>query len=617
LLSHEDLLNLFVAHLPCAVWQTDADGVFTYVHSHNFAAGVSKAEDYVGRSIDELFASVPTVLEANRRALAGEAHRATVYYGTSPWDGYYQPIRDRSGKIIGTAGVAIDISERLKTLADLQQTEEVTRRILETVPAGIVLVSPTGGILDANRQARDILGLAYDELTKRYVQDFQRETIWEDGSDCPPEAYPVSRCLATHEAQPPATIGVRRPDGKIVWCVFTAIPATHPATKEFIGAVVTFHDISQRKLKEQEHAQLQRQVAESQKLEAIGRLAGGLAHDLNNILSAILGHASLLRDRAPVGSEEHRGASMIEIAGERAARLTKQLLAFARHGSQRSDQVDIDETIAASVDLLSGTLRENLRITHRRSISPAIVVGDATQLQQVFLNLALNAQDAMQDSGDLVFETSVSPEGAVAVSVRDTGTGMTNEVRARIFEPFYTTKKNGTGMGLALAYGIITGHGGSIDVRSAPDAGTTFEIQLPRAKPELATPASATKTTPKRKYVLVVDDEEIVRSTTALLLDRIGWNALGASDGSEAVAIYREKSAEIAVVILDLVMPGMGGRECFRALRAFDPEVRAIVSSGYDRDGIAKDILGAGLAGFLQKPYTLAKLREALDRALA
>jgi CheY-like chemotaxis protein len=268
--------------------------------------------------------------------------------------------------------------------------------------------------------------------------------------------------------------------------------------------------------------------------------------------------------------------------------------------------------IAESIDLLSGTLRGNIRITHRRSASPALVMGDLTQLQQVFLNLALNAQDAMEESGDLVFSTVVNHETKkVSISVRDTGSGMTEEVRSRIFEPFYTTKENGTGMGLALAYGIINGHGGSIAVQSKPGAGSTFEIQLPMALEE---PAPTVARDLVRKHVLVVDDEEIVRSTAVLLLERLGWPALVAADGAEAVAIYREKGDQIAVVILDLVMPLMSGRECFRALQAFDPEVRAIISSGYDRDGLGVEISGA--LGFLQKPYTLAKLREALERAL-
>jgi PAS domain S-box-containing protein len=615
-LSEAELIELLVAHLRVAVWQVDGEGRFTYVASNEVSTGKLSRSDFIGRSIDELFGDLPSPLEAHRRALAGEAHRSIVDYVGSPWDSYYQPLRDREGKVIGVAGVAVDIGERLKTLTELRQTEEVTRRILEAVPAGIVLVSAQGEVLDANRKAVEILGLSYDKLRKRFVQEFEPDTIFEDGRLCPADDYPVSRCLRSREPQDPMTIGVKRPDGQIAWCVFTAIPATHPVTNEFIGVVVTFHDISQRKQEELERAQLQRQLAESQKLEAIGRLAGGLAHDLNNILSAILGHASLLKEKFALGSEEHEGASTIEIAGERAARLTKQLLAFARQGTRRNEYLDVDHVIAESIDLLSGTMRQSVRITHRRARTRAIVFGDSMQLQQVFLNLALNAQDAIPDSGDIVFETSVDRfADRIAVSIRDTGSGMTDEVRARIFEPFYTTKQKGTGMGLALAYGIITSHGGSIEVDSRPGGGTTFEILLPRA--EIQSQPGVPEQRPSKKYVLIVDDEAIVRSTAELLLNRLGWPALVAADGAEAVAIYREKSDQIALVLLDLVMPIMGGRECLRALRAFDPDVRAIVSSGYDRDNIAKDMLGAEMVGFLQKPYSLTKLREAVERALA
>ncbi len=617
LLSNDELLRVIVTHVPLAMWVTDDAGVVTFVTGHEAALGRINAKAFVGTPFEQAFADNPEVVEANRRALRGEAHRGIVTLGGAPFDAFYHPLRDPEGRIVGSAGVAVDISERQKTLADLRQSEEVTRRILEAVPAGIVLVSPEGSILDANRQAIDILGLSYDQLTHRYVQDFETETIWEDGSPFAAEDYPVSRCLATREAQPPATLGVVRPDGQISWCVFTAIPATHPVTQEFIGAVVTFHDITLRKKEEQERVRLERQLAESQKLEAIGRLAGGLAHDLNNILSAILGHASLLKEVFPAGAEEHEMADAIEKAGERAARLTNQLLGFARHGTRQSNPLDVDEILGESIDLLSGTMRKNIRITHRRAAETIWIVGDRTQLQQVMLNLSLNAQDAMPAGGDLVFGTAVSREnGTVVISVRDNGTGMPEQVQKRMFEPFYSTKSTGTGMGLALAYGIVKAHQGTIQAVSSVGEGTTFRITLPLSE-RASRETPMVEPAPERNHVLIVDDEEMVLSTTALLVHRLGWKTTTASNGAEAVRIYRDRGDHIRVVILDLVMPGMGGRECFRALRALDPEVRVIVSSGYDRDGIARDILGTAKTEFLQKPYTLALLRDALARALA
>lgn len=615
--TNEELLELIIANIPVVIWSIDVEGRFTFVNGRD-----ARIERYLGRSLDELFGDNPAVLEANRQALRGEEHRAVVEYGGVPYDAYYRPLLSKDGKVLGAIGVAMDVSEGQRTLAELRQSEALTRRIIEAVPGGIVLVSAAGEILDANAKAMDFLGLTYDQLTHRFIEDFDTETIHEDGTPFPVVEYPVARCLATRQPDGPATLGVKRRDGTVYWGVFTAVPATHPRTDEFVGAVVTFLDITTRKVEEQRRADLERQLAEAQRLEAIGRLAGGLAHDLNNILSAILGHASLLKDAFPPGTEEHREAATIELAGQRAAKLTHQLLGFARRGKHQNEPIDVDRTVREAIDLLTGTLRKNVRVEHKRSEAPAIVMGDATQLQQVLINLAINAQDAMPDGGDLTFVTTIQKDrGAdprAHLTVSDTGSGISADVQGRIFEPFFTTKESGTGMGLAMVYGIIQNHGGQIRVESERGRGTTFHIMLPASsdqRPDDTEPAARKRVT-ERKRILIVDDDEIVRTTAALLLKRLGYDSVGASSGPEAIERYR-LDGDIALVILDLVMPEMSGRECFHALRELDPKVRALISSGYDRDDLAAEILREGVGGFLQKPYTLDALRSAVEDALS
>jgi len=383
-------------------------------------------------------------------------------------------------------------------------------------------------------------------------------------------------------------------------------------------------------LREAHEAQRKAEEAQrqSQKLEAVGLLAGGIAHDFNNLLVGILGYAELLRDEAPPGSLEEEGARTITQAATRAAELTRQLLAFARLGPRREAEVDLHAIVREVAALLGRTLDKSIRIETLLLAEPSTARGDPGQLQQVILNLAVNARDAMPSGGTLRLESAVrdlgpgeSPRGGapgryLELAVSDTGVGIPPEHLERIFEPFFTTKPEGkgTGLGLATVYGIVKAHGGAVSVETAVGKGTRFRVLLPLAQPAAeGARAAADEAAPRGQgRVLLVDDEEAVRRTGARVLESLGYSAVPASGGQEALDWLAANPGPLAAVVLDLSMPGLDGAETFRRMRALRPDLRIIVSSGFDRTGAAQALLDAGAVAFVQKPYRVRDFARAL-----
>ncbi len=395
-----------------------------------------------------------------------------------------------------------------------------------------------------------------------------------------------------------------------------------------------FANTLERQRAEESRAQLESQLRQSQKMEAIGTLAGGVAHDFNNLLTGILGYASFLREAVGGDPAVRRAVAVIESAAERAADLTRQLLGFARRGEVRRAPVRIHGLIQDVVELLERTIDKRIAIALKLAAPADLILGDPGQMGQVVLNLAVNARDAMPDGGRLVLSTrqvemrpedahlypELSPGAYLELSVEDTGLGIARHVQARIFEPFFTTKGpgKGSGMGLAVVYGILRGHGGSIRVESEENAGATFRIFLPLAEEQAedARPRQRDEPITGTGGVLVVDDEPIVRSTAGELLRNLGYSVIVASDGAEALEAFVAHRTSIDVVLLDLVMPGMDGRECLTRLREIDPNVRVVLSSGWGFEDFAHDLASAGIAGFVRKPYQIAQLSRIVAQAL-
>lgn len=378
-------------------------------------------------------------------------------------------------------------------------------------------------------------------------------------------------------------------------------------------------------------------LLQSQKMESIGRLAGGVAHDFNNLLSAILANLSFIK-ALPEGvslTDPNVQACIddIETAASRATTLTRQLLGFARRGPAEQRPMSISALAEEVYGLISRTFDRSISMVGR--IAPNLVVnGEPSQLHQVLMNLCINARDAMPNGGKLellVEPLSLTEQDALAlpflepgeyvrITVEDTGSGMDEQVRRRVFEPFFTTKGKGTGMGLAIAYGIVKSLGGHIQVDSDLGQGSTFQIYLPAAPPA-ALPARGAAPTQAAHQVLqgmvmLVEDEEVLRNSTRRLLESMGYGVVSAGDGVEAVDIFLKHKDVIDLVLLDMCMPNMGGEDTFHHLRRIKPAVRVLLTSGYVERSSVATLLTAGAAGFLPKPFDAALLSSSIHKAV-
>jgi len=419
---------------------------------------------------------------------------------------------------------------------------------------------------------------------------------------------------------------VRRDGGTV--CTESRVSVVYAADGTPMYVLGVTRDISERK-------RLEEQLRQSAKMQAIGELAGGVAHEFNNMLTGILGYANMLRLTAEPGTTVYESARTIERAAERAADLTRKLLGFARRGRQRREAVNLQDVTRNAVTLLRQTITESIQVSCEMNPDDLIITGDAGQLEQVVLNLALNARDAMPSGGELTIsagtvefdatgrlpEPDILPGRYAVLTVADTGSGIAAENLGRIFEPFFTTKGRGrgTGMGLAMVYGTVGNHGGFVTVESAPGEGATFKVYLPRDRSEALDepgPGSDVAARAGSGRILVVDDEDLVRDVARSMLEVCGYEVVDFSSGPDAVEYYRHHGDKIDLVLIDMVMPDMGGRECFRALRELNPDLRALLATGYGADGEAREILQEGMAGLVLKPFSRGALAASINEAL-
>ena len=383
------------------------------------------------------------------------------------------------------------------------------------------------------------------------------------------------------------------------------------------------------------HAETEGQLIAAQRLEAVGRLAGGIAHDFNNLLSVILSYAGFAMEMLHPADPVREDIEQVREAGTRASTLTKQLLAFSRKQLMDPRVTSINDVVSGIEAMLRRLLGEDIEINVHAAQDLGNVVADPGQLEQVLMNLAVNARDAMPSGGKLTIETqnveldeeysaghlSVSPGPYILLSVTDTGMGMSAETRDRIFEPFFTTKEShGTGLGLSMVYGIVKQSGGSIWVYSEEGHGTTFKIYLPRVNAPLATPKPSRNTTATPRgseTVLLVEDEQLVRRAAERILRGAGYKVLAASNGGEALLLCEQSGGKIELLVTDVVMPNMNGQELADRLRQLQPKLKVLFTSGYTANAIVHHGVAESGARFLSKPFSAAeltgKVREALD----
>jgi signal transduction histidine kinase/CheY-like chemotaxis protein len=406
------------------------------------------------------------------------------------------------------------------------------------------------------------------------------------------------------------------------------------ATKYLLGIS---EDITKRKHAEEENVKLEDQLRHAQKMEAVGTLAGGIAHDFNNILTVIIGYGSMIMDKLEGGSPLKRHMNDVLIAAEKAANLTKRLLVFSRKEIVEVTPVNVNELILGLQKMLVRIIRENIDFNLDLADKDLIVPADAGQIEQVLMNLAVNASDAMQASGRLTISTGLEeldekhvagygygmPGRYALITVTDTGMGMDAETREKIFEPFFTTKGigEGTGLGLAISYGIIKQHGGYINVYSEPGQGTAFTIYLPLSE-KAASPDRRMETDVSVKggneTVLVAEDDASLRGLFRIVLESFGYSVISAVDGEDATTKFMENRERIDLVLIDMIMPKKNGKEVVNAIRKVSPLIKILYMSGYTMDIIKTEELADSDSVFIHKPLQprdlLIKVREVLDR---
>jgi PAS domain S-box-containing protein len=528
---------------------------------------------------------------------------------------------EQDRKILQIAASAIGVEEeRLGAITALEQSEERYRSFVDNVDLGVTLVDPDHNIVMINRSHCEMFNKPPRELLgKKCFREFRK--LDAVCPDCPGVKAMNSRQAASNEAQ-----GIRD-DGTEISTKVHAFPVLGP-DNTVTGFIEVVEDVSEQR-------RLEAQLQQAKKMESIGTLAGGIAHDFNNVLMNIQGRTSLMLLR--IGSDHpfFEYLKGIEASVENAAGLTKQMLGFAKGGKYEVKTTDLNTLVKTTCEMF-GRTRKEITIYEKYQTEIWAVEIDRTQIEQVLLNLLVNAWQAMPDGGNLYVETNnvllgedytkpfgVEPGNYVKLSLTDTGVGMDEETRQKIFDPFFTTKETmgrGTGMGLASAYGIIRNHSGIIDVYSKQGKGTTFDVSLPASEKEITRIEDrliddilmGTET------VLLVDDEEGILAVAERMLKEMGYKVFVAAGGNEAVEVYNQNNRDIDLVILDIIMPDMGGGETYDILKESNPEVKVLLASGYTIDGQASEILDRGCNGFIQKPFKMrelsAKIREILDK---
>ncbi len=377
---------------------------------------------------------------------------------------------------------------------------------------------------------------------------------------------------------------------------------------------------------------LEEELFQRRKMDAVGELAGGIAHDFNNMLSGIIGATEILQMSQQPDSQEGKMIAMIMQTANRAADLTKQLLSFSRKGKIRSTVVDMHQIITDTIQLLQRSIDKQITVIARFKAPHSAIVGDPSQLQNALLNLAINARDAIDGAGEICFSTStrsltaeechrksfaITPGDYIEVSVSDTGSGIPQEHIATIFEPFFTTKEEGkgTGLGLAAVYGTTLEHQGAITVDTSP-AGTTFRLLIPLEQQAEITHTTEEKARTGSGRILLVDDEEIIRTTGRFILEHLGYTIEEAENGMVALEKVQNSSEPFSLIILDMVMPQMGGEECFTTLHKLIPQTPIIIASGFPRNARIEELIRHGLTAFIQKPYHIQELSQLVSKSL-
>jgi PAS domain S-box-containing protein len=629
------LLRSIVNSTSDAVYVKDLEGRYLLLNAAAEAFVGKPAAEVLGRDDTILFpteeaemvmrndraamaASSPMMVEERVTTASGE--RATFLTTKGPLRG------DDDDTVVGLYGIARDVTARDDIEQSLRQSEARFRTLYENAGDAIMISDMQGHFLGANKAACERLGYTLEELTGMTVADISTPGFAAGFAER--VARLIEQGAMTYEAE-----HVTR-DGRVVTSDLTATVIELDGQPALLSMA---HDLTERKQAEAERAALEGQLRQAQKMEGIGRLAGGIAHDFNNLLTAIRGNASLALAGLPESSDAREDLEQIRQAADRAAALTRQLLTFARRTTLQPEVVDLCAVVRGLEPMLQRLIGEDVNLVIDTPECTAAVLADPSQIEQVIVNLAVNAVDAMPSGGKLTIAIADAAEASqpgpsdpndppaskpmTAMTVADTGIGMTDETLSHLFEPFFTTKApgKGTGLGLATVYGIVRQSGGSVAASSEPGHGSIFTVLLPRveglAPDRPSSPRPETAGVVRTGTVLIVEDDSGVRGFASRILQSAGYQVLSASDG--VTAVKASDGVELSLLLTDIVMPGISGREVADRLAGRQPGLRVLYMSGHTDKGIVHDgIIEQGIE-FLAKPFSAEALLEAVDAALA
>ncbi len=621
--------------LPEVVFETDGKGNITFANQRAFDVfGYTQDELAQGLKVLQMVApeEESKAVEAFQKALRGEKLRWEFLMGrkdgtTFPAIVHVSPILHNS-QPVGLRGIVVDITELKRSEELLRESENKYRTVVNNTGTAIMIIEEDTTISFVNSEFEKLSGYSREEIEgkkswKEFVdkEDLRRMEEYHHLIRIDPTLAPRSYEFKFMDR-----------DGKMkeVFIVVSMIPGTQKS-------VVSILDITESKRKEREMGALREQFLQSQKMEAVGRLAGGIAHDFNNALTVIKGYSQLFLLDLKKDDPSRGNIEEIQKAAERAANLTRQLLAFSRRQVMEMRVIDLNLLLRDLEKMLRRIIGEDIELRINLTEGLGKVKTDPGQIEQVIMNLVVNARDAMPDGGKLTIETAnvvldekyvdshvaVESGSYVMLSVSDTGCGMSPEVKERIFEPFFTTKEKGkgTGLGLSTVYGIVKQSGGNIWVYSEPGKGTTFKVYLPAVDEALEEPERETIEEMPRgsETILIVEDDEAVRKLAVHILEKQGYKVLEASQESEALGIFRNREAPIHLVLMDVVMPAISGRLLVEKLKEVRGDFKVLFMSGYTDDVIIHHgVLEKGVE-FIQKPFTFKslakKVREVLDKS--
>ncbi len=536
------------------------------------------------------------------------------------------PVFDSSGEVAEYFTTILDVTERKQAAEVLQRSQNTFRAMVEKSAEGILLMRPDKSFIYASPSVERVLGYTPQELAERSLADLAHPDHALHSIDSWTQLLQEPDHVSTSEMM------ARHKDGSWRWIESTTRNLLHEPGVQAV--VVNFRDITERKLAQAERERLGLRLRQAEKMEAVGRLAGGIAHDFNNVLGGIFAYGEMLFEKAPEKSPLKRYAQNILAAATRGRELVEQILAYSRSQRGKRAPVDVGNVVAETLELVRGSLPAGIRLEASAPELALVVIGDATQLHQVVMNLCSNAIQAMSAGGamrvaleaaDVTAERGLShgtlrPGRYVRLSVEDSGSGMDEATLARIFEPFFTTKDigRGTGLGLSLVYAIVTDSGGAIDVKTAPNQGSTFTIYLTLADVALASPNDIAGPPPRGngERVLLVEDETPLLAGTAEVLSQLGYEPVAFSDSRAALAAFEAAPGRFDLVVTDEVMPGLTGTGLASVVRRRRPDLPIVLVSGYSGPLLTQQALAAGVSELLTKPLQSREIATLLARVL-